>query len=132
MSDSAILEPIAAVGLNLEAGGGRIGLRVVALRLYDNLSPAHCGCPDGPPPVRLQRLGLPGMDRSRLSECERIEAPRLLADFRHGRDQLNVLSGALARHGAGMGALHPRRLRLRSKGPANRDPRPTARPREGR
>src|SRR3989454_11805673 len=72
------------------------------------------------------------MDRPCLSECDRIEAPRLLADFRYRRNQLHLLPGALARHGPGMGPLHARGLRLRGEGPADRDPRSAARPREGR
>src|SRR5439155_7184534 len=62
---------------------------------------------------------------------DRIEAPRLLADFRHGRDQLDVLPRAVARHGPGLGSVHAGGLRLRRESPADGDPRSVTRSRQG-
>src|SRR2546428_10462976 len=96
-------------------------------RHYDNPSCTHSGCADGPPPVWLQRVGLPGMDWSCLPQRERVETPSVLADLRYGRDQLDILPGSFARDGPRLGALHARGFRVPRESPADRDPRSTPR-----
>src|SRR5207247_5520973 len=85
--------------------------------LYDNVSRRPSGSGDGPASVRVQRLGLPRVDRPVLPQRDRVEAPRVLARVRHRGDQLDVLPVAVPGDGPRMGALHPGRLRVRGESP---------------